>query len=133
MGSTDARYNGSIFRSDNPMILAARRELASIVPVALAYNSNGYLAGTCLARNTTSGQYQAYTNGGASGTGTAAGFLFFNVNPWDFASSADFVLERMVVGGELNSALLTGNDATANTQLGARSIVSATGTTILKF
>lgn len=37
---------------------------------------NGYLkSGLCIAKNTSTGMYVPYANGGANGTGTSAGFL----------------------------------------------------------
>ena len=133
MSSTDANFNGQIFRKDNPMILASRRELASIKPIKLAYDAAGYVAGQVLAFNTSTNMHCKYVNSGSNGTGTAVGILFFDVDVSDFSSSADFKIERGIVGGEVFYSLLTGIDSTAITNLGARRIKTATGNDILKF
>lgn len=133
MGSTDIKFSGEIFRKDHPMILAARRDLASIKPVRLAFQTDGYVAGTVLGRNSVSGYYQAYTDAGASGQDTAVGVLFEKVEEDLFASSGDTRMARMIAGGEVFEDKLTGLDAAAKTDLGSRSIVDATGVTILKF
>lgn len=132
MANLDASFNPSVFRKDFPMILATNRHLATLLPVRLVYDSAGYLAGQCLARRS-DGLYVKYATGGASGTGTAVGFLFAPIGVDEFPSATGTAMERMVAGGELYSSLLVGNDSTANTQLNARQITDATGTTIYKF
>jgi len=129
----DPRFNGQIFRKSHPMIIAQNRQLASILPVALAYASGGYSAGTVLARNTTSGQYQAYAAGGPSGTGTAASILFEDVDVSEFAATSGTVFARGIFGGEVFQGKLIGLDANAISNLNARSIIDATGASVLKF
>lgn len=129
----DPRFNGQIFRKSHPMIIAQNRRLASILPVTLAYNSGGYSAGQVLARNTTSGQYQNYANGGASGTGTAACVLFEDVDVSEFVATSGTVFARGIFGGELFKDRLISLDATAITSLGAKTIVDSTGINVLKF
>lgn len=133
MGNLDAGYNPQIFRKDYPMIIATNVHLATILGVRLAYNASGYAAGVCLAQNSVTGLFQAYTNGGASGTGTATCFLYAPVDVSDFPSATGTVLERGVFTGELLNSALSGNDSTANTQLGARTFAGSDGITIYKF
>lgn len=133
MSSLDAKFDGEIFRKDHPIILSGNRVLASILPVRLAYDSDGYLAGTVIARNTTSGLYQKYDNGGSSGLDTAAAILFGDKAESDFASTGDSQAARGIFGGEVFQSKLTGLDAGAITDLGARSITDASGTQVLKF
>lgn len=134
MGLLDAAFSGQIFRKDHKPILAQNRHLASILPVRLAYNAgNDYIAGTVLARNTTSGYYQPYASGGASGTGTAACVLFEDHGANEFASSGDTTAARGVFGGEVFKDNLIGLDAGAITNLGAKTIIDATGINVLKF
>jgi hypothetical protein len=133
MGNTDAKFSGSIFRKDHPMILASRRDLASIKPIKLAYNSDGYAAGTVLAFNTSTSKYVKYVDGQANGVGTAAAILFMDVPVEDFSSSADFKVERAIFGGEVFYSLLTGIDAAGIVDLAAKRIKTATGNDILKF
>lgn len=136
MSNLDAKTSGQIFRKDHPMILAARRELASLKPVRLAYNASGYKAGALLARNTVSGLFQNYVSGGASGTGTAACVLFAPVEVENFSDSSDTALERGVFGGEVFQDLLVisgGASGSVLADLSGRTIIDATGVQILKF
>lgn len=129
----DPRFQGQIFRKSHPMIIAQNRQLASILPVTLAYNSGGYSAGQVLARNTTSGQYQNYAAGGPSGTGTAATILFEDVDVSEFAATSGTVFARGIFGGEVFKDKLIGLDAGAITNLGAKTIIDSTGVNVLKF
>jgi hypothetical protein len=133
MSNLDAGFNPQIFRKDYPQIIATNIHLATLLGVRLAYNSNGYAAGACLAQNSVSGLFQLYANSGASGTGTAVCFLYAPVDVSDFPSATGTVLERGVFTGELFSNLLSGNDATADGQLGARRFAGSDGITIYKF
>lgn len=132
MANLDAEFSPQIFRKDFPMILATNRHLATLLPVRLAYDSAGYLAGQCLARRT-DGLFVKYANGGASGTGTAAGFLFAPVDVSEFPSTTGTAVERGVFTGQLFSSLLIGNDSAADTTLSARKITDATGVVIYSF
>lgn len=127
----DAFSSGQIFRNDNPMILAMRRDLAVILPTRLLYQAGGYVAGTVLAQNTTSLLFVAYASGGASGTGTAVCVLFENVV--DDGVTGTQPLARSVFSGYVYKDLLTGLDAGAITNLGAKTIVDSRGKNILKF
>lgn len=131
--NVDPRFNGQIFRKSHPMIIAQNRRLASILPVTLAFNASGYTAGTVLARNTTSGQYQNYANGGASGTGTASCVLFEDVDVSEFVATSGTVFGRGIFGGEVFKDKLIGLDSNAITNLNARTIVDSTGINVLKF
>lgn len=133
MANLDAAFNPSVFRKDMPMILATNRHLATLLPVRLAYDAAGYLAGQLLALNTVSGLFQKYSSGGASGTGTAACFLFAPIPVDEFPSATGTAMERGVFGGELYNSKLVGVDGTATTQLGARVITDSSGTAIFKF
>ncbi len=132
MGS-DLNFNGEIFRKDHPIILAARRDLASLKPVRLAYNASGYVAGQVLGRNTVSGYYENYNDGGASGLETAAAVLFETVEVDLFASTGDTRIARGIFGGEVFEDKLTGLDAAAKVDFASRTIVDATGVSIMKF
>lgn len=133
MASTDATFDSEIFRKDHPMILASRRDLASIKSIKLAYDAGGYKAGQVLALNTVTGYRQDYVDGQGSGIGTADCVLLDPHPVEDFSSSSDFKVARGVFGGELNEDLLTGLDAAAKVDLKGRTIVTARGTNIFKF
>lgn len=133
MSNIDATFSGSIFRVDHPMIIAQNRQLARIAPVRLAYNSNGYVAGRVLARNSTSGLYQNYDNVGSSGLDTAVGVLFESHDVTEFASSGDTLAARMIISGDVFKDKLLGLDSAAETDLKARTVVDATGVNVLIF
>jgi hypothetical protein len=130
----DAKVNNEIFRKDHPIIIAMNRHLATIIPVRLAYDSDGYLAGLVLGKVTSTGEHQAYDDGNSpAGVGVALGVLMEDVPVESFPSATGSALARMVVGGELFKAKLTGLDANAITDLGARTITGADGVDVLKF
>jgi len=129
----DAKVNNQIFRKDHPIILASNRQLATLYPVRLDYSSDGYKAGTVLGRNSVDGNYAAYDNGASSGLDTAAAILFEDVPVESFPSATGTALARGIFGGEVFKAKLTGLDASAITDLKARTITGADGVDVLKF
>lgn len=135
MGSLDAKFSGEIFRKDHPMILASNRQLASLLPVRLAYDSDGYAAGTVLGRNTVSTFYEAYDNGASSGLDTAACILFEAVpaEEFDGTAASSTTMAVGIFGGEVYKDKLVGYDSNAKTDLNAREIIDATGVTTVKF
>lgn len=133
MTGLNAKTSQEIFRKDNPIILAQNRHLATFVPVRLAYNASGYLPGRVLGRNSVSGNYQNYDNGGASGEDVAVGVLFDSVPVEDFSSATGTQMARMIAGGELFESKMLGLDSGARTDLKSRSIIGQDGVTIFKF
>lgn len=127
MQGLDASTNQSVFRSDYPQVLASRRDLASIKPVRLAADVDGYEAGQVLAYDSNDGLHKKY--GGVSGSLDASCILFNKVD----AGATGTILERGIFGGEVYEDLLVDFDSNAKTDLGGRTINSATGSTILKF
>lgn len=136
MGSIDVNFNGEIFRYDQPLVIATNRASAVLLGVRLRYDSDGYLAGTVLARNTTDGYFQAYDSGGSSGTDTAACILFENHPVEDFdstASTGSTVAVGIFGGCAVYKDRLTGFDSDALTDLGGREITGANGETLVLF
>ncbi len=121
-----------VFRKNYPMVLANNRQQATITGVRVAYNANGYLAGTVMARNSVSGYYQAYSDVGASGIDTAVGILFHDIEVEDF-NSLTSTAAQLITKGNVFEAKLTGLDANAKIDLGARSVIDGYGNTILMF
>ena len=76
MGSIDAKFDGEIFRKDHPIILAGRRDLASIKPIRVKFRSGGYEAGRVMGRVTADGEYNIYNDAAVDGTEVAVGVLF---------------------------------------------------------
>lgn len=137
MTTLDPNFNPEIFRKNFKQVIAKNRQLASLAPVRLAYSASGYAPGTVLARNTTSGLYQAYNNSGSSGIDTAAAILDAQIDVEDFAGDTSQlsggVLAQALFGGEVFKDALVGYDANALTDLKGREYTDATGTTIVKF
>lgn len=136
MGNLDAKFNAEIFRKDHLMILATQRHLATMLPIRVQYSAAKIKAGTVMARQTSgslSGTHTAYDDNAASGINTAACVLFQEINPEDFKDSSDTVLAQGIFGGQVYESMLTGLDANGKTDLGARSLVGASGTSILSF
>ena len=131
--NNDPRFNGQIFRKSHPMIIAQNRQLASILPVRMAYNSSGYSAGQVIARNTVTTNYENYVFGAGSGTGTAAAILFEDIDVSEFAATSGTVFARGIFGGEVFQDKLIDLDAGAISDLDAKTIVDATGINVLKF
>ncbi len=132
----DAKVKGEIFRKDHPIILATNRHLATLLPVRLVYDAGGYEAGRVVARLTSgpnTGLYGKYNNSGGSGLDTAAAILFAEVDAADFPSATGSAVARGIFGGEVFKDKLVGLDTAAETDLGARTIIDASGTQILKF
>jgi len=129
----DAKVNTSIFRKDHPIILATNRHLATLLPVRLAYDAAGYVAGEVVGRITADGNYASYIDGNSDGTQVAVGILFESVEAELFPSTSGTALARMIAGGEVFESKLTGLDAAAKVDLKARSIIDASGVTIMKF
>lgn len=130
MSDLMARSQTEIFRNDRRIIIARNRHLASIVPVALTYDSDGYYTGQLLARNSVSGEYAKYASGGSSGLDTAVGILFNDVLD---APASTTAAGQMLVRGEVYESLCVDLDADAKTDLGSRSVIDGSGDTILIF
>lgn len=136
MASVDARFNGSIFRFDQPLVIAMNRSSAVLVGVRLRYQSGGYAAGTVLARNTTDGFYQAYNDAGSSGINTAACILFEAHAAEDFdgtASTSTTTAVGIFGGCAVYKDRLTGYDANALTDLKGRIIIGASSDELILF
>lgn len=136
MASVDANFKGSIFRYDQPLVIAMNRSSAVLVGVRLKYQSGGYLAGTILARNTADGYYQAYSNAGGSGTDTAACVLFEAHAAEDFdgtAATSTTAAVGIFGGCAVFKDRLTGYDSSALSDLQGRIIKGASGDDLILF
>ncbi len=136
MAGQDMKFSGEIFRKNHPIILSTNRHLATILPVRLQYDAAGYSAGEVIARQTSgaaSGTHLAYDDNASSGINVAVGILMEDIPVEAFPSSTGTQVARAIFGGEVFEDKLVGLDAAAKVDLKSRSIVDATGTTILKF
>lgn len=126
----DATVSNEIFRNDQTLVLAKRRDLASLSPGRLASKSGGYLAGTVLAYNTVTGLFEDYA--AASATYDAQAILFESVRESDLGATGG-ALARLLVAGYVYKDALTSYDAGAKGDLGAHEQNDASGVTIVKF
>lgn len=126
----DAFTSGQVFRKDMRMILAMNRHQAALVPVRLTYAALGYKAGTVLARNSTSLQYEAYDDNASSGLDTAVGILFNDCLDMNTDQPG---IGQMLISGQVFQAALIGIDDNAIVDLKGRSITDARGSQILIF
>jgi hypothetical protein len=126
--SLGPNFKSEVFRHDQSSIIGRNRHLASLIGAQLKFIASGYKAGQVVSRNTTSGLFEKYVNGGASGTGTAVGVLFSNI---DMSASGVNQFAQVIVQGEVYESKLIDLDSAAKTSLGARSIVDSFGNTFL--
>lgn len=136
MASIGASFNGSVFSKDFPMVIATNRASAVLLPVRLRYDSDGYVAGDTLARNTTDGWYDKYDGGGSSGLDVAKCFLFEShpVADFDAENATGSTMAVGIFGGcTLYYSKLGGVDSGAVTDVGGKVIIDATGVELLKF
>jgi len=134
MGSIDSKFDGEIFRQDHPIILAGRRDLASIKPIRVKFRLTGYEAGRVMGRVTADGEFEIYNNALANGAEVAVGVLFDTIAEEEFdPAGSGTTVARLIVGGEVFKGKLVGLDVNAEADLNARSIIDASGVEILKF
>lgn len=136
MSAIGASFNGSIFSKDFPIIIATNRSSAILLPVRLKYDSDGYLAGTVLARLSADGMYVKYDDNGSGGEEVAKAVLFeaHPVEDFDLANASGSTMAVGIFGGcTVFYDKLVGIDANAITDLKGTEITDATGVVTLKF
>ena len=124
----DASFKPQVFRKSHKHVLASNRQLATIFPVRLAYDADGYEPGQVLSHNTVDDVYEKFS--AASGTYPAVAVLFDDISG---PASSGTALARGIFGGEVLKAQLVDYDATAKSNLGAKDLVPSHGTEIVKF
>jgi hypothetical protein len=138
MGSQDARFDGEIFRQDNPIILACRRDKAVLIGARIIYNSDGYMPGQALARKTSDGLFYKWS-AISGGTYDTPCVLFDKMD--DDAQLADggglggvsgASLVRAVVEGIVYTGLLLEADAAFKTAIKSVALVDAGGVAMTK-
>jgi hypothetical protein len=136
MSGIDLSFNSEIFRKDNPLVLATNRASAVLLPVRLRYDSDGYVAGQTLGRNTSDGWFQKYESGGSSGIDTAACILLKSAATGDFdgtGSTGSTTAVGIFGGCAVYKDNLIDWDSDAKTDLNGREITDASGTTLVYF
>lgn len=129
----DAQVNNSgVFRKDSSLIIALRRDLATLSPIRLEYDAAGYKSGQVLAYDTGTSTYKKYA--GVSGTMAAKCVLFEDVSS-DEMGSVNTIdpLARGIFGGQVFTTKLLDYDANAATGLKSTDYVDAAGNQITKF
>ena len=140
MGSQDALFNSSIFRKDNPIVLACRRDLASFMGVRLTPTTDDYMAGQCLVRVTSTGLFSRWS-AASGGTYDSPCILFDQVTaPAQAINGAGVqtgvsgsTLARGIMGGLVYTTLLTDYDSNFKTQLKSTDRTDSGGVQITKF
>lgn len=123
-----------IFNRDYPIIIATNRSSAVLLPVRVGYDAAGYNAGQVLARKTSDGLFYKYNDAGAGGLEVAAAILFEPLDVVEFGGVSGSCAAVGIFGGcTVYKGKLTGYNAAAGVDLGAREITDATGVTVLKF
>jgi hypothetical protein len=140
MANLDAKFSGQIFRKDNPIILAVRRDQAVIMGVRVAYDSGGYMPGQVLVRKVSDGLFYKWSS--ASGaTHDSTCVLFDQATDSDQLANNHGVLTG-VSGSTLLRALMkavvyTDNlidyDSGAKGELGAVNFVDSGSVNLTKF
>jgi hypothetical protein len=102
MANLDAKFSGQIFRKDNPIILACRRDQAVFFGVRVAYDPTGYLPGQCIVRNVGTGLWQKWS--AASGASNDSPYVLFD----PCTDSAQLANNGGVTAGVSGSTLLRG-------------------------
>lgn len=140
MASQDALFNSSIFRKDNPIILAARRELAKFIGVRLAYDAAGYKPGQCLVRKVSDGLFYKFS--AASGSTYDSACVLFDQVTVDQEQAngggtqsgvAASTLSRALIGGLVYTGLLLDYDSTMKSALSAKDVTPAGGVQMTSF
>ncbi len=128
----DTKVNNEIFRRDNKVILAMNRQLAKIGPVRLKFdNTNGYLAGQAVARNTSTGFWEKFSAISGSSPDSHC-ILFEDVAAEEFLGTTGTALARGIFGGDIYQDKCTNLDSTMKSALGGRLIVNG-GDNIFSF
>lgn len=119
----DANVNNEIFRKDSKVIIALNRHLAKLTPVRLKNDTNGYVAGQCVARNTSTGYWEKFS--GISGSSPDSHcILFEDVDGSEFLGTTGTGLARGIVAGDVYQDKCTELDSTFKTALKGRLIVN---------
>lgn len=137
MANTGGSFKAEIFRNNQDLVIATHRHTALILPVRLRYDASGYQAGEVLGQNNVDFTYGKYDdNTGASGLNAAKCILMEDhpVEDFDAATAAGSTMAAGIFGQcTVFKDRLTGWDSNAATDLGAKEITDATGTTVIKF
>lgn len=140
MSSLDAKFKGSIFRNDRPIILACRRDQAVTMGVRVAYDASGYPVGQALARKVSDGLFYKWS--AVSGTSYDSPCVLFDVctdsaqlanNGGVLTGVSGSTLLRGIIKGLVYTDNLVEADAGFKTQLKSTDVVDSGGVKITKF
>ena len=141
MGVQDAHFSGSIFRKDNPIILACRRDQAVLLGAGVVYDGSDYLPGQALVRKASDGLFYRWSS--ASGGSYDSPCVLFdhltvaaqqtNQDPLGGTGASGASLVRVLTKALVYTDQLVEADAGFKTQLKSTDIVDAGGVGITKF
>ena len=140
MANQDAKFSGSLFRKDNRVILACRRDKAEFMGARIVYDGADYHPGQVLVRKASDGLFYRFS-AASGGSYDSPCVLFDDVLVADFQSegapSATGVqaapLARVLMAADVYTSLLVDYDSNAKTALKSKDMVDAAGVAITKF
>jgi len=130
----DAEVNNSIFRKDFAAIIALRRDLAQISPARLYNDGSDYLAGQCLVRVVSSGQFRRWS--AASGLSYDTPCVLFEdvlTSNFDAAVTGGALARAIMETAGVYKSKLIDYDSNFKTAVGGREITDASAITVVKF
>ena len=127
MSAIGSKFDGEIFRKDHPIVIALNRHHATILPIRLAYDAGGYVAGQVLGQNSVDSSYADYGDSASSGLDTARCVLFESHGVEDFPSATGTIISRGIFKGTLFKDKLTGLTSAAIADFAGKTWVGADG------
>jgi len=139
MGTQDAKFKGSIYRKDSPIILACRRDQAVFLGARIVYDATGYLPGQALVRKQSDGLFYKWSV--ASGSAYDSPVVLYDDCTSDqqladgsgLAGVSGASLVRVLAQALVYTSMLVDADAGFLTALKSKTIVDSMGTSITKF
>lgn len=144
MSTQDAFFSGQIFRKDNPIILACRRDQAVFMGVRLVYSAYDYMPGECLVRYSSganAGLFDRWVNA-SGGSYDSPCVLFDQVTyPTEYANSnggtltgvSGSTLARAIMKGIVYTSLLVDYDANFLTAIKGVNVYDSNATEMTRF
>ena len=140
MSQQDANFQSQIFRKDNPIILAMRRDKAQFIGARIAFDGDDYIIGQALVRKPSDGLFYRWSaaSGGSYDTpcvlyDNCLGFDFSEDGAPSATGAQGAPLVRGLISGTVYTNKLVGSDANFLTALKAVNVVDAGGVAMTKF
>lgn len=139
MGTQDAKFKGSIYRKDNPIVLACRRDQAVMLGARIVYDPTGYLPGQALVRSPSDGLFRKWS--AASGAAFDSPVVLFDDCTSDqqladgsgLAGVSGASLVRVLAQALVYTSMLVDADAGFQAAIKSKTIIDSSGLSITKF